>query len=287
MNYRHAFHAGNFADVVKHATLARIIAYLKEKPTAFWVIDTHAGRGQYDLAGPEASRTMEWQDGIGRLLSPTTARSIAAPARALLQPYLEAVAALNSGERLTVYPGSPALVRMWLRDQDRLTACELEPTAADALATAMRRDPRVTVVAIDGYVALNAYVPPKERRGLVLVDPPFEQPGEFERLTEGLARAHRKWPTGTYLFWYPLKDLRETDAFARRIARLGVPRILRAELTVSGGRATEGLTGSGLIVVNPPWTLEEDLRVLLPALKSVLARDAGGGMRLDWLAGEK
>ena len=284
MNYRHAYHAGNFADVVKHAILARIVAHLKEKPAAFRVIDTHAGRGQYDLTGPEADRTGEWRDGIGRLL----AASLPAPVNDLLRPYRDAVTALNSGDRVTVYPGSPALMRAWLRDQDRLTACELEPSAADALAGALRRDPRVNVVAIDGYTALNAYVPPKERRGLVLVDPPFEETGEFERLTEGLVRAHRKWATGIYAFWYPLKDLRATDAFARRLARLGIPRILRAELTVASGRAVEGLAGSGLVIVNPPWTLEGDLRVLLPALQAVLGRDGGrGSTRLDWLAGEK
>jgi 23S rRNA (adenine2030-N6)-methyltransferase len=280
MNYRHGFHAGNFADVVKHATLARVIVHLKEKPAAFRVIDTHAGSGLYDLTGSQASRTGEWRSGIGRLRAAT----LDPPVRDLLAPYLDAVAAFNPGGEIAAYPGSPALVRHWLRNQDRLVACELEPQAAEALAGHMRRDAGVKAVAIDGYTALNAYVPPKERRGLVLVDPPFEQPGEFERLIDGLAGAHRKWPTGIYLLWYPLKDARATGRFARRLARLGIPRILRAELAV-GARAAERLAGTGLIVVNPPWRLEDELKALLPALAAALAEN--GGVRLDWLAREK
>src|SRR5262245_30325355 len=177
MNYRHAFHAGNIADVVKHAILARIVAHLKEKPAAFRVIDTHAGAGLYDLAGPEASRTGEWRDGIGKLL----AAALGPAERALLAPYLEAIAAFNAGP-LKLYPGSPALLQHWLRPQDRLIACEREPNAARALIARLRGDRRAKAVAIDGYAALNAYVPPKERRGLVLIDPPFERPDEFEKL---------------------------------------------------------------------------------------------------------
>lgn len=280
MNYRHAFHAGNFADVVKHATLARIVAYLKEKPAAFRVIDTHAGAGVYDLAGPEASRTAEWRAGIGKLI----AAPLAPAARDLLAPYLDAVAAFNS-EGLKVYPGSPALVRHWLRAQDRLVVCEAEPNAMRALGTRMRGDARVKAVAIDGYTALNAYVPPRERRGLVLIDPPFEAAGEFDRLGAALAGAHRKWPTGIYLLWYPVKDQRATEDFARSLSRRGIARILRAEVTV-GGRAPARLGGSGLIIVNPPWTLEDEFGVLLPALVQALAGGQGAS-RLDWLAREK
>jgi 23S rRNA (adenine2030-N6)-methyltransferase len=285
MNYRHAFHAGNFADVVKHAVLARIVAYLKEKPAAFRVIDTHAGAGSYDLGGAEASRTGEWRAGIGKLL----AADLPQPVRALLAPYLDAVASFNPGAAaggdLKIYPGSPALVRHWLRAQDRMIACEAEPAAARALASRMQGDNRVRPVAIDGYTALNAYVPPKERRGLVLVDPPFEKPDEFARLEQALAGAHRKWPTGIVLIWYPLKDARGTQAFGRRLAGLNIPRILRAELTVAPAQDAQKLAGSGLIVVNPPWTLADELAVLLPALAQAFAGTEGRS-RLDWLAGE-
>jgi 23S rRNA (adenine2030-N6)-methyltransferase len=282
MNYRHAFHAGNFADVVKHATLARIVAYLKEKPAAFRVIDTHAGAGQYDLSGPEASRTGEWRDGIGKVVAAAFAPAV----RDLLAPYLDAVASFNRGGALQVYPGSPALLRGWLRRQDRMVVCEREPGAAHALAGRMQGDRRIKAVAIDGYMALNAYVPPPERRGLVLIDPPFEQEEEFSRLVQGLAAAHRKWPTGHYLLWYPIKDPNEVAAFVRKLARSGIAKMLRVELIAASTAAETGLRGSGLIVVNPPWTLHDELNVLLPALARVLSRGAMCKTTNQWIAGE-
>jgi 23S rRNA (adenine2030-N6)-methyltransferase len=282
MNYRHAFHAGNFADVVKHATLARIITHLKEKPAAFRVIDTHAGAALYDLSGPEASRTGEWRLGIAPLLGAELAPTV----RALLAPYLDAVAAFNPDGTLKVYPGSPALTQFLLREQDRLVACEREPNAARALAGFVHGDARAKAVEIDGYTALKAYVPPKERRGLVLIDPPYEQRYEFERLAQALTAAHRKWPTGIYTLWYPIKHPRETAAFARSIATSGIARVLRAELTLVRA-GNERLGGSGLIVVNPPWRLEQELSVLLPALAAALGAAPAGATRLDWLAHEK
>jgi 23S rRNA (adenine2030-N6)-methyltransferase len=284
MNYRHAFHAGNFADVVKHATLARIVAYLKEKPGAFRVIDTHAGAGLYDLAGPEATRTDEWREGIGRL----AAARLSPAAGDLLAPYLDAVMAFNPSDPLKVYPGSPVLAQHWMRPQDRLVACEREPATARTLALRLRGDRRSKAVAIDGYMALNAYVPPKERRGVVLVDPPFEEPDEFERLVQALIGAYRKWPAGIYALWYPIKDTRQTEAFARGLLRPGLARMLRAELTLPG-RDDERLRGCGLILVNPPWRLESELVVMLPALAEVLAGEpeSGAATRIGWLAGEK
>ena len=192
MNYRHAFHAGSFADVFKHAVLCRILHYLREKPSAFRVIDTHAGAGLYDLAGPEAKRGSEWHDGIERLM----AAKLPAPVAALLSPYLEVIGALNEPGRLKLYPGSPAIARAWLRPQDRLIACELEPKAAVALAGSLRGDSRIKTIEIDGWTALSAYVPPPERRGVVLVDPPFEEEADFHRLSHDMAAAHRKWATG-------------------------------------------------------------------------------------------
>jgi 23S rRNA (adenine2030-N6)-methyltransferase len=279
VNYRHAFHAGNFADVFKHAVLCRILHYLRGKPAAFRVIDTHAGAGLYDLAGVEASRGGEWHDGIARLM----AAQLAAPVAMLLAPYLEVVAALNERGQLTIYPGSPALARAWLRPQDRLIACETEPQAATALRRNLRGDVRIKTLEIDGWTALGAYVPPKERRGLVLVDPPFEQDSDFFRLVRGLAVAHRKWATGIYALWYPIKDRGEPDALAKKLRRLGTAKILRAELNVAPLSDPTRLNGCGLILVNPPWTLEGELSVLLPALAAILGRDGKGGFRLDWL----
>jgi 23S rRNA (adenine2030-N6)-methyltransferase len=228
VNYRHAFHAGNFAEVVKHALLTRVIVRLREKPSAFRVIDTHAGAGRYDLTGPEPTRTGEWRDGIGRV----AAAAFPTDVRCLLAPYLDAVAAFNPGGELRVYPGSPALAQALLRRQDRLIACELEPRTAAALEENLRGDRRAKAIAIDGWTALTAYVPPPERRGVVLIDPPFEAPDEFERMFDALARAHRKWRTGIYLLWYPIKDRRAIDAFHRALASADMPKILRAELLV-------------------------------------------------------
>ncbi|MEA2912461.1 MAG: rRNA (adenine2030-N6)-methyltransferase [Bradyrhizobium sp.] len=282
MNYRHAYHAGNFADVVKHATLCRVLTHLREKPAAFRVIDSHAGAGRYDLAGPEAGKTLEWRDGIGRLLGAT----LPPPIRALLAPYLDAVAALNPGGPLAHYPGSPVLAQALLRRQDRLIACELEPRAAAALERELAGDNRAKAIAIDGWTALTAYVPPTERRGVVLIDPPFEQPDEFARLGERLAAAHRKWPTGIYLLWYPIKDPAEVQALTRGLVRLGIAKMLRVELILPTASPDTGLRGSGLIAVNPPWTLHEELKLMLPVLAEVLSRGATSAVTLDWLAGE-
>jgi len=286
MNYRHAFHAGNFADVVKHAVLTRLLVHLGSKPAAYRAIDTHAGAGLYDLAGPEAARSGEWHGGIERLLG----AHIGDDLRALLAPYLDAVAACNPPGRLTTYPGSPALVRAFLRPQDRLVACELEPNAAERLARNFAHDRRIKAIAIDGWTALNAYVPPKERRGLVLIDPPFEEGGDFSRLAQGLEGAHRKWASGIYLMWYPIKAREQPDALARRLRRSGIGKILRAEISIAPRIASpqveSRLSGCGLIVVNPPWTLEQELQIMLPGLAAILAGADQGGSRLEQISGE-
>jgi 23S rRNA (adenine2030-N6)-methyltransferase len=282
VNYRHAFHAGSFADVFKHAVFCRILLYLRSKQAPFRVIDTHAGAGVYDLMSSEASRGGEWHGGIEKLL----ATPLAEPAAALLKPYLEMIDAFNDGGALKVYPGSPAIARAWLRPQDRLIACELEPQAAATLANYLQRDRRIKTLEIDGWTALGATVPPKERRGLVLVDPPFEQDSDFRRLAEALAIAHRKWATGMYALWYPIKGRSEPDALAKRLRRLAIDKILRAELIVSPLSDPTKLNGSGLILVNPPWTLAGELATLLPVLAERLGRDGKGSFKLDWLAAE-
>ncbi len=280
MNYRHAFHAGNFADVHKHAVLVRILAHLQRKPGAFRVIDTHAGAGRYDLLGPKPSRSGEWHDGIERLWNMRGQGTLAIA----LAPYLKAVEALNPDGNLRFYPGSPLIAASLLRPQDRLIACELEPNAAALLGAALRGDRRVKAVTIDGWTALGAYLPPKERRGLVVIDPPFEQTGEFERLSDAFSEAYCKWRTGIYLMWYPIKERSGPDALARRLHRLGVPDVLRCELTLGAPRGDAGLVGSGLIIVNPPHTLQPDLQRFMPAIAGTLSPAAAS--RVDWLAQE-
>ena len=285
MNYQHAFHAGNFADVHKHAVLARIVDYLRGKPAPFRVIDSHAGAGRYDLSGPQAARSGEWQRGIKLLVEANRDAKLDAKVTALLAPYLECVAACNAGAGLRYYPGSPLIVQKLLRRSDRLIACEAEPRAAAALKSVMGRDRRVKMLAIDGWMAINAGVPPKERRGLVLIDPPYEERNEFQRLSDGLAEAHAKWSTGIYLVWYPIKDRIEPDALAKRLRGHAIQKMLRCEITLGVPRADEGLIGSGLIAVNPPYTLAEELAVLQPSLARVFSPEAHH--RLDWLARER
>jgi 23S rRNA (adenine2030-N6)-methyltransferase len=280
VNYQHAFHAGNFADVHKHVVLARVLTYLRAKPAAFRVIDTHAGAGRYDLLAAEPSRSGEWRNGIERVWEAAKDK-LAPDVRTLLAPYLETIATYNPDGGLRVYPGSPLIAQHLIRAQDRLIACELEPRSAAGLMTALRGDRRAKALAIDGWTAIGAYVPPKERRGMVLTDPPFEEAADFMRLSGSLATAHRKWPTGIYMLWYPIKGREAPEGLARRLERLAIPRVLRSEITLGRPRADAGLIGSGLIVVNPPFTLEADLQALLPALGGILAPQ--GTHRLGWL----
>jgi 23S rRNA (adenine2030-N6)-methyltransferase len=282
VNYNHEFHAGNFADVFKHAVLCRILQYLRGKPAAFRVIDTHAGAGLYELTSEAATRSGEWHGGIEKLVTAQLPEAIAE----LLSPYLDVISAVNDRGQLRIYPGSPALARAWLRPQDRLIACEMVPKTAAALARNLAGDPRIKAMTIDGWTALNAYVPPKERRGVVLIDPPFEADDEFTRLASGLVAAHGKWATGIYTLWYPIKGRNEPEALAKRLRRLALPKVLRAELLVTPLGDPTRLNGAGMIVVNPPWPLENELSALLPALARVLGRQGTGQFRLDWLAGE-
>lgn len=282
MNYRHAYHAGNFADVVKHAVLSRLVEYLKQKDKAFRVIDTHAGIGRYDLASVEAGKTGEWQGGIGRLLD----AALDSRTATLLQPYLEAVRAENPDGNLGRYPGSPLIVRHLLRKQDRLTAIELHPEDAARLKSVFAGDFQARVIELDGWLALGAHLPPKEKRGLVLVDPPFEEEGEFPRLVENLRRAHRRWPGGIYALWYPIKDRKAVAAFRTALKEAGIPKLLDIGFEIRPSSSEPSLDGSGLVVVNPPYTLEAELRILLPALHKTLAVDQPSRWTIEWLAGE-
>jgi len=282
MNYRHIYHAGNFADVLKHAVLARLIVYLQQKDKAFRVLDTHAGIGLYDFSSDEAQKTGEWRDGIGRLLEADLPESVAA----LLAPYLDAIRALNPHGPITLYPGSPKLARMLFRPQDRLSAMELHPDDSRALARLFEGDYQVRVTELDGWLALGAHLPPKEKRGIVLVDPPFEAEGEYERLVDGLAKACRRFATGTYCLWYPIKKGAPIAEFHEALKALEIPKMLCAELSVRSDRETTGLSGSGLIIVNPPFTLKDELHLLLPELKRVLAQDRFASQRCFWLRGE-
>ncbi len=273
MNYRHAYHAGNFADVLKHVVFSRILVYLQRKEAALRVIDTHAGTGLYDLSSEEAQKTGEWRDGIGRLLAAELPRDVAE----LLAPYLDAVRAVNGSDDFSFYPGSPMIARHLLRRQDRLTAIELHPKDALALKERFAGDHQARIIELDGWLAMGAHVPPKEKRGLVLVDPPFERPGEFGRMIEGLQRAYRRWPGGTYALWYPIKNAAEVTAFRDGLAHAGIAKIIDITLEVTTARDRPGLAGSGMIVVNPPFLLAQEMEAILSALVPALQVSQGSG----------
>lgn len=282
MNYRHAYHAGNFADVMKHAALTRLVEYLKLKDRAFRVIDTHAGIGLYDLSSAEARKTGEWRDGIGRLFE----ARLPGDAAKLLAPYLDAVRAANEGKDLRAYPGSPRIVRHLLRRQDRLSAVEMHPEDAVRLKSLFAGDIQTRVIELDGWLALGAHLPPKEKRGLVLVDPPFEEPDEFGRLLDGLKTAHRRWPGGIYALWYPIKDHAAVAAFRTTLAGAGIPKILDVAFEMRPASREPRLDGSGLVVVNPPYIFEAEMRAILPALHRALGAQPGARWRVERLAGE-
>ncbi len=283
MNYRHAFHAGNFADVMKHLTLTRILLYLRRKDTGFRVIDTHAGVGLYDLQGEAAARTGEWIEGVGRLMG----RGLEGEAAALAEPYLEAVRAQNPDGDLRFYPGSPLITQGLLRPQDRLSAFELHPADSAALRENFSRDRQTHVSELDGWTAIAAQLPPREKRGLVLIDPPFEEKGEFDRMTKALVKGHRRWPTGIFAFWYPIKVPEEVASFVADLEGTGIPKILRLELTLRAPSMPPRLHGSGMVVVNPPFGLEGEMRILLPALATLLADEGRGRWTLEWIRGEQ
>ena len=279
MNYRHAYHAGNFADVFKHVLLTRALIHLTLKDSAFRYIDTHSGVGLYDLASAAPGQTGEWRNGVGRLL---TAR-LSPAAGELLAPYIALLGSARPDGSLAAYPGSPAIAQSLLRASDRITLCELHPEDLAELKLNMGRDSRVKCLGLDGYMALNAFVPPRERRGLVLIDPPFEAPEEFERMASALVGAYAKWPGGVYFAWYPVKGPNAANGLAARIAAAGIGKTLRIELAI-GPLAPTGaparLAGCGLFVINPPFTLAAQCDVILPELARVLGENGAGQWRI-------
>ena len=266
---------------MKHALLARIITYLNLKAAPYRYVDTHAGTGVYDLGTTEAERTGEWQEGLARL----EAAKLLAAEQALFQPYFDCIANLRL-HGPTLYPGSPEFVRFLSRPQDRLTLAELHPDDALLLQRQFLFDDRVRALHGDGWAALKASVPPAERRGLVLIDPPFEETDDLERCILALAGAHRKWSTGVFAIWYPIKDVARTARFQADIAKTGIPKILSLTLMVDDGSDARRLNGCGLVVVNPPWLLADEAKLMLDALARELGRDGRGRASAQWLAGE-
>jgi 23S rRNA (adenine2030-N6)-methyltransferase len=273
MNYRHAYHAGNFADCVKHAVLVWLLRAMQRKDTPLLVLDTHAGVGHYDLASDAAERTGEWRQGIARLLGGTLPHT--------LTDYLGVV------QTLGLYPGSPAILRAIMRPTDRLVACELHAEDARALRRLYAGDRQVSVHCRDGYEALGAFLPPPERRALVLVDPPYEEADEFDTLAARLGSAWSRFPAGVFVAWYPIKHRAPVRAFHDALRAGPVRDVIAAEFLLREALDPARLNGCGVLVINPPWRFDDEVPPILDALLSRLADgDPGAGLSLHRLADE-
>ena len=284
LSYRHIYHAGNFADVLKHLVLARVLRHLTAKDKPLCYFDTHAGSGSYALHSAAARQNREFDSGIGGLWERTELP-------AAVSDYVDLVRAANPGGALQRYPGSPWFARHLLRQRDRLLLCELHPDDCLRLRRDCEGDRRVRICEGDGFRELLARLPPPERRGLVLIDPPYEIKTDYQAVVDALSGAHRRFATGVYAIWYPVVERARVQQLERRVKASGIRSVQRFELSVRPDSMGQGMTGSGMLVVNPPWTLAAELAQALPWLAEVLGvRDgsgrSGGSYRCETLAGE-
>ena len=291
MNYRHHYHAGNYADVFKHVLLLQLVRAMQRKEKGFLYLDTHAGRGSYDLTVPSVApdgreREPEHPAGIGRFWG---GEGLPAP----VSEYLDLVARFNErkgaggpGSALQFYPGSPWIVKAALRPQDRMVLCELRAEDAEALDFEFAREKGVKVLPMDGYTGLKAQLPPPEKRALVLIDPPFEARGEFIDIARGVSEALRRMPGAVIAIWYPITERVQTGGFQQTVVGLNVPAFF-AELAIAGDSSQLRMKGCGLVVLNPPWQIDQEFRAVLPTLAERLRVDAGGGSQTGWLVPER
>jgi 23S rRNA (adenine2030-N6)-methyltransferase len=279
MNYRHAFHAGNHADVFKHIVLTRLIALMSRKEQPFAYLDTHAGLGLYDLRGDQATRTGEWLEGIARLWQATDRP-------ALTDDYVRVINRLNTEGELRYYPGSPELARRLMRQQDRVLLNEKHPQDGQLLKDNMKKDPRVAVHLGEGWHVPRALLPVTEKRAVMLIDPPFEQLDELQRCAKAMKETITRMRQTVAAIWYPIKDdSRALKRFYQELTSSGAPKLLRVELLVHPLDTPQSLNGSGLVISNPPWGLEEELNELMPWLATLLGQSQGG-WKVDWLIAE-
>jgi 23S rRNA (adenine2030-N6)-methyltransferase len=279
LSYRHLFHAGNSADVFKHALLTRLLIALGRKEKPFCYLDTHAGVGRYDLSLPWAQKGREFENGIARLWGREDLPEA-------LVPYMDAVRAENPGGKLRFYPGSPLLAWRLRRPEDRLVLIELNKTDQAELHALLARERNVSVHLMDGYQALKAFLPPRERRGLVLIDSSFDRAREFSRIVRAFAEAHQRFPTGIYAIWYPLMEPDALRGFVRDVEKTGIRKILRLEFSVQRDDRATTIPGCGMLVVNPPWRFENEARPLLDWLWHALSAERAGGVKIDWITPE-
>lgn len=279
-SYRHIYHAGNFADVMKHITLTFTLQALHQKDKPIFFLDCHAGIGRYDLHAEQAVQTGEYHQGIEKLWQEQDLPCV-------LQPYMDAVRSLNTDQALRYYPGSPGLARYLLRPQDRMALVELNKYDFATLKNEFAGDRQVTVHLQDAYQSLKAFLPPRERRGLVLIDPTFELKDEYQRLMEGIVTGWKKWPTGCFAIWYPLMSPTQVNTFHKAMRATEIPDVLCVELAIAPLRDPPRMSGSGMLIINPPWQLDIQLKNILPWLLQRLAIGEPGGTRVEWLSAPK
>ncbi|NRA72649.1 MAG: 23S rRNA (adenine(2030)-N(6))-methyltransferase RlmJ [Gammaproteobacteria bacterium] len=279
LSYRHSFHAGNFADVLKHTVQSLIIESLQQKPTPFVYVDTHSAAGRYNLSDSKSEKTGEYKQGIARLWHRNDIPE-------LMRPYLSTVQALNPTDKLQYYPGSPMVAKTLIGHHNRMELTELHPTDIELLRQEFSGDRKVRIQQIDGYKGLKATLPPAQRRALVLIDPPYELKTEHDDAINGIVASHKRFATGIYALWYPMVSRAQVNRFCEKFAKQGIRNILRIELCVKADTNEFGMTGSGMIIVNPPWKLEQQMQQLLPWLTEQLKQDDSAKFTLEWLVPE-
>lgn len=279
LSYRHSFHAGNFADVLKHVVLQRILTHLTQKPSPFCCIDTHAGAGGYDLTHTYAQKNKEFEQGVSKLWA-------RADVPESLIGYLHQVKAFNQSGQLQRYPGSPLFIQAHLREKDRLFLFELHNTDFSLLSQAVKTDRRIKVVQADGLQESLKLLPPLERRGLIFIDPSYEIKTDYTLVVEALKKMHQCFATGTYALWYPVVDRKRNQGLERAIQASGIKNSQLFELGITADAAILGMNASGLVVINPPWTLLAEMRVALPWLAEVLGLNGAGHYRIEQLTPE-
>lgn len=279
LSYRHSFHAGNFADVLKHTVQSLIIESLKQKPKPFVYHDTHSAAGRYDLRDEKSQKTGEYKEGIARLWHRNDIPE-------LMHPYIDTVEALNPNGDLKYYPGSPMVAKGLIGHANRLELTELHPTDIKLLRQEFAGDRKVRIEQVDGYKGLNGKMPPAQRRALVLIDPPYELKTEHDDAIRGIKDAHKKFATGIYALWYPMVSRAQVNRFCQKFADQDIRNILRIEMCVKQDTNEFGMTGSGMIIVNPPWKLEQQMKELLPWLTKQLKQDDTAHFTIEWLVEE-
>ena len=263
LSYRHGFHAGSFADVHKHIILVAILSYLQKKAKPFSYIDSHAGAGLYPIDLPYMQKTKEYANGIAKLFKQT-------PKNTLVQEYLSVIKQFNPTKELTIYPGSPLIAANFLNQEDKMHALELHSTDYPLLKQALKIEKRAKVHNLNAYESLLAFLPPPAKRGLVMIDPSYEVKNEFQQVVELVKHAHKRFNTGIYAIWYPIVDRDISQKFVRAFKNAKIPNILNSEICISADTPDYGMTGSGVLIINPPFTLHRDLQKSNQCLHEVL-----------------